>query len=85
MFSKDRFHIRQELFDGGWSAPFSREVFTGAVQAAIVLLFDPHQDKVVLTQQFRSGPFGDGRRSFHAIELVAGHVDPGETPSRRAA
>lgn len=78
-FRVDRYHLRQELFVGGWSAPFSREVFSGAGQAAVVLLFDPHADKVVLIEQFRAGPMARGEDPF-VTELVAGMVDPGETP-----
>lgn len=82
-FRVDRFHLRQELFSGGWSAPFTREVFNGATRAAIVLLFDPHQDKVIFTQQFRTGPMVTGGDPF-MIELVAGHIDPGETAEATA-
>lgn len=82
-FRVDRFHIRHELFDGGWSKPFSREVFSGAVKAAIVLLFDPHQDKVIFIQQFRPGPLVNGQDPW-VTELVSGHIEPDETPEATA-
>jgi len=77
-FRVDRLHLRQELFTGGWSAPFSREVFSGCQKAAIVLLFDPQNDKVVMIEQFRPGPAAKNDNPF-MLELVAGAVDPGET------
>lgn len=82
-FRVDRFHLRQELYAGGWSAPFSREVFDGSKKAAAVLLFDPEQDKIVMIEQFRAGPMATGDDPF-LIELVAGVIEPGETPEATA-
>lgn len=76
-FRVDRFHLRQELFAGGWSAPFTREVFNGGQRAAVVLLFDPRQDKIVMIEQFRAGPMARDEDPF-LIELVAGMADSGE-------
>lgn len=78
-FRVDRFHLRQELYAGGWSAPFSREVFHTCKEVVIVLLFDPHHDKVVMIEQFRAGPMARGDDPF-GLEFVAGMVEPGETP-----
>lgn len=82
-FRVDRFHVREELSENQWSAPYSREVFNGADKAAIILLFDPHQDKVVFIEQLRAGPLSKGDDPF-LLELVAGHIDPGETPEATA-
>lgn len=82
-FRVDRFHVRYERFDEGWSHPVSREVFSGGLGIAVVLLFDPHEDKVVLIEQFRAGPLVSGRDPWMR-ELVAGHIDPGETPEETA-
>lgn len=79
----DRFHIRQKLEDGSWSDVFSREVFDGNKNAAVVLLFDPQHDKVVMIEQFRPGPMSKGDEPF-MIEAVAGVIDPGETPETTA-
>ncbi len=76
-FRVDRFHLRQELFAGGWSAPFTREVFNGGQKAAVILLFDPKQDKIVMIEQFRAGPMAQGEDPF-LIELVAGMAESGE-------
>ncbi len=78
-FRVDRFHLRQELYAGGWSDVFSREVFEGARNAAAVLLFDPHQDKVILIEEFRAGPMAKGDNPF-LIEVVAGVIGADETP-----
>ena len=82
-FRVDRYHLRQELFAGGWSDVFSREVFSGVGRAAVVLLFDPQRDKVVLIEQLRIGPLVKGDDPL-MIELVAGMVDPGEAPEMTA-
>ncbi|MDX9690131.1 MAG: NUDIX domain-containing protein [Proteobacteria bacterium] len=79
----DRYHIRQELYQGGWSDVFSREVFSGAEQAAVVLLFDPHQDKVILIEEFRSAPMIHDEDPF-LLECVAGMINGGETAEQAA-
>ncbi len=82
-FRVDRYHLRQELYAGGWSEPFAREVFSGCQKAAVVLLFDPHRDKVVMIEQFRPGPMAKGENPF-LTELVAGMIEAGETPEETA-
>lgn len=82
-FRVDRFHIRQELFQGGWSEAFSRELFSGCERAAEILLFDPHHDKIVLIEQFRVGPMARGDDPF-TLEIVAGMVSADETPEETA-
>lgn len=79
----DRFHIRQQFDDGTWSNVFSREVFDGNKNAAVVLLFDPQHDKVVMINQFRPGPMSKGDEPF-MTECVAGVIDPGETAETTA-
>ncbi|MGE0109444.1 MAG: NUDIX domain-containing protein [Bdellovibrionales bacterium] len=76
-FRVDRLHIRQELYDGSWSEPFSREVFDGGKNIVVGLLFDPYQDKVVLVEQFRAGPLPHNDDPF-LLEVVAGIVEAGE-------
>lgn len=82
-FRVDRFHVRQELYAGGWGHVFSREVFDGGKNAVAVLLFDPQHDKVVMIEQFRAGPLARGEPPF-LTELVAGMADPGELPETTA-
>lgn len=76
-------HLRHPTFDGGMSAELRREVFV-AVDAAIVLPYDPRRDRVLLVEQFRMGPYGRGDPRPWMLEPVAGHVDPGETPEESA-
>jgi ADP-ribose pyrophosphatase len=77
-FAIDKYTIRHRLFNGGWSEPFSRELFERG-HATAVVLYDPVRDEVVLLEQFRIGALGS-ERSPWMIEIVAGIIEPGETP-----
>jgi len=57
----------------------SREVFERDEVAAVVP-YDPQRDEVVLIEQFRTGPMALGHGSPWVIEIVAGILEPGETP-----
>ncbi|MEQ8695449.1 MAG: NUDIX domain-containing protein, partial [Bauldia litoralis] len=78
-FQIDRYRLRYHRFDGAWSEPVLREVFERG-HAAAVLPYDPVRDEVVLIEQFRPGPLAAGEASPWLIEIVAGIIDPGETP-----
>ncbi len=78
-FQIDRYRLRYRRFDGAWSAPVLREVFERG-HAAAVLPYDPVRDEVVLIEQFRPGPLAAGEASPWLVEIVAGIIDPGETP-----
>jgi ADP-ribose pyrophosphatase len=82
-FRVDRFHIQHERFDGGWSRPFTREVFDRNGNVTGVLLFDPVRDKVVMIEQFRAGPLVGGESPW-ITEIVAGIIDGHETPEQAA-
>lgn len=82
-FRIDRFHIRQELYQGGWSDVFTREVMDTGKNAAFVLLFDPNEDKVVMIEEFRPGPMANNDDPY-LLQCVAGIVDPGETSEATA-
>ncbi len=77
-FRLERVRVRFRLFRGGWSAPVVREVFERG-HAAAVLLYDPDRDRVVLVEQFRA-PAIDAPGGPWVIEVVAGIIEPGETP-----
>jgi ADP-ribose pyrophosphatase len=79
-FRVARYVFRQELYQGGQSGTFSREVFERG-QAAAVLPYDPRRDEVVLIRQFRAGSFAAGRHPW-SWEAVAGIIEDGETPER---
>lgn len=78
-FQIDRYTLRHELFDGGMGPEVSREVFERG-HAACVVPYDPQRDEVVLIEQFRPGAYASGDENPWLIEIVAGIIDPGETP-----
>jgi len=82
-FRLDRFKIKHERFEGGWSAPYTREVLDRGARVVGVLLFDPHQDKVIMVEQFRAAVMAKDDDPW-MLELVAGVVDAGETPEAAA-
>lgn len=76
-FRLDEFHVSHELFAGGNSPVFTREIFErGSVVA--VLPYDPQRNKVVLIEQFRAGALDDSEGPW-LIECVAGVIEEGES------
>ena len=71
--------VQHRRFDGGTAGPLRREVLVGC-DAALVLPYDPVRDRVLLVEQFRSGPARRGDPNPWCLEPVAGIVDAGETP-----
>src|SRR5580704_15793566 len=82
-FRVDRYRLRHERFEGGWSAPFTRELYHRSRQVAGILPFDPKSDKVVLIEQFRAGPMAAGEFPW-LMEIPMGMVDVNETPEQAA-
>ncbi|MDX2422360.1 MAG: NUDIX domain-containing protein [Amphritea sp.] len=76
-FKIRRLTIRHALFEGG-KIEIVREQFQRG-NAVCVLLFDPDHDALVLVEQFRVGALGKADSPW-LLELVAGIVEPGETP-----
>ena len=79
----EHYQLRHRLFDGGWSPALSREVCVRGTVAG-VLPYDPERDQLVLVEQFRMGPFVAGAAPW-MVEIVAGFIEPGETPEAVAA
>jgi ADP-ribose pyrophosphatase len=77
-FKLDRLQLRHQLFGGGWSESIQRELFVRD-DAVCVLPYDPATDRVLLIEQFRVGALDDTRSPW-LLELVAGIIEPGETP-----
>ena len=76
-FKLDEFSVSHELYGGGFSPVFTREVFErGSVVA--VLPYDPDRRKVILIEQFRVGPHADADGPW-LIESVAGVIEAGES------
>lgn len=81
-FTLSRLRLRHTLFKGGWSRELTRELFHRGSCVAVVP-YDPIRDAVVLIEQFRIGAL-----KFKAdpwlLEIVAGAVEPGESPPQVA-
>lgn len=78
-FALHRLRLRHRLFAGGWSPPLTRELFVRG-PAVGVLLYDPGHRLVGLVEQFRVGALGEPAGPW-LTEVVAGMVEPGETPA----
>lgn len=76
-FALESLTIRHRRYEGGWTAPFERELFCRG-QAAGVLLHDPDRNTVVLVEQFRVGLIDHSQESPWVLELVAGMLDKPE-------
>lgn len=77
-FRLERLGLIHSLHSGGMSPVLSREIVERGDVAA-VLLYDPRLDRVVMIEQFRVGAMGDSRGPW-LLEIVAGLIEPGETP-----
>lgn len=82
-FALDEFDLRHTKFDGSMSDTVTRAVFR-APDAALVLPYDPHTDRVLLVEQIRFGPFARGDQTLWQLEPVAGRLDAGEQPEQAA-
>ncbi len=81
-FRLEEYQVSHELFGGGDSQVFTREIFDrGSVVA--VLPYDPLRDRVVLIEQFRAGAIDDPKGPW-LIESVAGIIEDGESEQQVA-
>lgn len=74
--------LSHELYRGGYSEEFSREIFERG-SAVALLPYDPNCRKVVLIEQFRAGAI-HAKTSPWLIECIAGIVEAGETEEQVA-
>lgn len=81
-FDLIRYKLRHTLYKGGWSQVLDRELFQRGNCVAVVL-YDPVTDEVVLIEQFRVGAI-QSRGDQWLLEIVAGAIEPGESPSEVA-
>ena len=81
-FNLTQFRVRHTLFQGGWSETLDRELFHRG-RCVAVAPYDPVRDQVVLIEQFRIGAVG-GKAAPWLVEIVAGAVEPGESPEQVA-
>lgn len=63
----------------GWSGTISREIFHAGA-CAVVLLYKPESDEILMNEQFRVAAFIAGAENPYLYECCAGMVDEGETP-----
>lgn len=82
VFRLARYHIRQRLFNGGWSEVYQREVLERH-SAAGILPYDAKLDCVILIEQFRPGSLADPVSPW-LIEIPAGVLTTTETPEALA-
>lgn len=75
-FQLEEYTLSHELFAGGQSPVFTRELFERG-QVVALLPYDPIRRKVVLIEQFRVGAIDD-EESPWLLECVAGVVEEGE-------
>ena len=81
-FKMNEITLKYKKYDGSWSNEIKRELFGGA-QVSAVLPYDPVNKKIVLIQQFRPGTISRDSNNY-LDEIVAGIIDPGETPKDTA-
>ena len=81
-FKMNEITLKYKKYDGSWSNEIKRELFGGA-QVSAVLPYDPENKKIVLIQQFRPGTISRDSNNY-LDEIVAGIIDPGETPEDAA-
>ena len=72
-FKLDEYTVSHELYAGGESHEFTREIFERGCVVA-VLPYDPLRREVVLIEQFRAGAVADPKGPW-LIESVAGGVE----------
>ena len=77
-FKMNEISLKYKKYDGSWSDEIKRELFGGA-QVAAVLPYDPIKKEIVLIQQFRPGTISKNTNNY-LKEIVAGIIDPGESP-----
>lgn len=75
-FQMEKYTFEHELYAGGFSQHFTREVFERGCAAA-VLPYDPKLDQVVLIEQFRAGAIKTMKQPWMK-EVVAGIIEIGE-------
>ena len=82
-FAVEEYDLRFRRFDGAMSPVVSRAVFISG-DAVTVLPYDPVRDRVLLIEQFRAAVLARGDDQPWLLEVIAGRVDPGETPQEAA-
>ncbi len=82
-FSVKEFDLSFTKFDGTKSAVVTRSTLISS-DAVIVLPYDPIHDRILLVEQFRSGPYARRDETPWCLEPIAGLIEPDETPEAAA-
>mgnify|MGYP005710886195 CR=1 FL=1 len=80
-FSVEEHSLSYRKFNEEQSAVVTRSVLISS-DAVIVLPYDPINDRVLLIEQFRTGPYVKGDEAPWVLEPIAGLIDAGESPER---
>jgi ADP-ribose pyrophosphatase len=82
-FAVEEADLRFRRFDGSLNPQVTRVGFISC-DAVTVLPYDPKRDRVLVVEQFRTGPFLRGDPQAWQIEAIAGRIDAGESPEQAA-
>lgn len=82
-FAVEEYDLSFRQFGGGMGPLVTRAVFISG-DAVTVLPYDPARDRVLVVEQFRSGPFARGDANPWQLEAIAGRIDAGETATDAA-
>ena len=78
-FSVEEHDLSYRKFNNQQSSILTRSTLISS-DAVIVLPYDPVNDRILLIEQFRSGPYVKGDKNPWVLEPIAGLIDEGETP-----
>ena len=78
-FSVEEHDLSYQKFNKTQSKVVTRSALVSS-DAVIVLPYDPINDRVLLIEQFRTGPYVKGDNNPWVLEPIAGLVDKGESP-----
>ncbi|RUS63519.1 NUDIX domain-containing protein [Pseudorhodobacter sp. E13] len=82
-FAVEEYSLSFQRFDGTRSPLVKRAAFVSG-DAVTVLPYDPVRDRVLIVEQFRTGPYARGDVQPWQLEAIAGRIDPAETPEQAA-
>ena len=78
-FSVEEHDLSYQKFNKEQSTVVTRSALVSS-DAVIVLPYDPVNDRILLIEQFRTGPYVKGDENPWILEPIAGLIDFGESP-----
>ncbi len=78
-FSVEEHDLTYQKFNNEQTNVVTRGTLVSS-EAVIVLPYDPVNDRILLIEQFRAGPYVKGDQTPWVLEPIAGLIDEGETP-----